>query len=1400
MVPPAAAAAEGAPDPQSAADYPLGSWMMYQGGPAHLGQAQTAVPPNGRVVWSYINQSSDRPEGGAVVENGTVYAPLGKDLTALNLTNGTRLWSFGATGPIRTTPALWNGTVFFGTDVGNEVHNFFAVNATTGQLLWKVNESSALGAAQFVKSSPVVSDGLVYYGSYTDQFYARHASNGTVAWSAGLSSEVHAAPALDGGLVFVATQGIHDLQFNVWVVPPQIYAFDALSGSPVWNRTVPDGHLSASPVVDGGVVYLVTAGFRYSIAFDAGYLLAINASDGALLWTSSDIGRSVATPALAGRTLYVATAGDIGGPITGSSARLRALDLDGQGSVLWSVAVGTQGVIEGPPTVVLDANGSAAYVAAASLDGTVGVWLASGVSTPLWSHTLPQGVVAPPAVVSEMVLVPSLNGSLNAYGARPDLAVEPSDIRLSDSTPHVGQPVDVEVTVHNLGDKVGSANLTVFLNASGSRSLLFEQRIENLAYQGTGAMVLRHPVVFESSGPFWIEASLTNTTPTGGNLSNNQAVAAFSVLPALAGWAARYADASNSNYFDSPTPENGLPRLEDSYGLAGTGMLALDGAVVFSVGEVIWSVSATNASAVLWSQAPSPAAVVGTPALSSSMLLVATNDSMAWFIDPDDGAVLGSVGLPAPATASPVPLPGGFLVPCSDRLVLISAANRTVERESQAVTVPPAARPAMRSPPAISGSSAFVISSVGELHAFDLATGLELPGFPVTLREPTAVPPVVGASHVFSVNGSLNVSAFPLSPLSPLPAQEFTFAGAVSGPMAYAYGRLFVATAPGNLSVISTGSGVSLFNVTLPAGATAAGVLAVANDTVFLGNETLLALSASDGSTLWSHGFLGRIGVYGPAAIAGGLLHVQTQTGALATFGAIPGVSPVANISSPGDGQTVRVGDQITFSANGSYDPEGTNLTYVWSFGDGEFEAGAVASHAYSFTAAQLRVTLTVMDEQGLSATASITIQSIENAPPVLAFGVDEVSPDQLQGPYLDDTVWTFTVYYADPNGDAPAFVRLHLTNETDPVHEMAPRDAGPHNYSSSVAYIWSGTLSSAIHFWNFTTSDGLAGFTTLIHGPAIKVHRLEVGEAIPVRFSAQYIGQGDSRPYDPRPDPRAPPGVGVLTQFTFSLPTGATDLVYLNLTVAYNLTAANLDDLHEDTIGLFWYNQLLGEWENETDAIDTSGHTVTANLTNDGIFGVFGELRVRPLPPVAAIAILPDKTVFLVGEEIEFSANGSLDQNSNTTQNLTFSWTFDDGTNGSGRTIVHRFDAPGTYNVTLTVTNTFGLTAEKTVPISVRTEESTSTFLAIAAFLVGGLLLIFLLSPVWRRRSRSPSEVRRHEEEVRRAREQTRPRAPPPGRGPGGKKGTGGLSDDERKVVDELEEDFQQRARKNQK
>jgi outer membrane protein assembly factor BamB len=82
--------------------------------------------------------------------------------------------------------------------VGSEDHSVYALNASTGALVW----SDATRG--MVDSSPAVANGVVYVGSGR-RVYALKASTGAKLWNYTTGDLVDSSPAIANGVVYVAS-------------------------------------------------------------------------------------------------------------------------------------------------------------------------------------------------------------------------------------------------------------------------------------------------------------------------------------------------------------------------------------------------------------------------------------------------------------------------------------------------------------------------------------------------------------------------------------------------------------------------------------------------------------------------------------------------------------------------------------------------------------------------------------------------------------------------------------------------------------------------------------------------------------------------------------------------------------------------------------------------------------------------------------------------------------------------------------------------------------------------------------------------------------------------------------------------------------------------------------------
>ena len=181
-------------------------------------------------------------------------------INASNVVNMKPKWVFTADGDVWATPAVVNNVVYFPDLAGN----FYAVDATSGALIWKHAVSDWTNIAQdYSRNDPAVYNGMLILG--------------------------------DQGGVFASWNGSQTSGSGARVI-----AVNATTGKPTWVtqvETFPSAVVTSSPVVYNNIVYVGVAsaeeglasvakinGKNYPCCTFRGSLVALNAQTGAKLW------------------------------------------------------------------------------------------------------------------------------------------------------------------------------------------------------------------------------------------------------------------------------------------------------------------------------------------------------------------------------------------------------------------------------------------------------------------------------------------------------------------------------------------------------------------------------------------------------------------------------------------------------------------------------------------------------------------------------------------------------------------------------------------------------------------------------------------------------------------------------------------------------------------------------------------------------------------------------------------------------------------------------------------------------------------------------------------------------------------------------------------------------------
>ncbi len=240
-----------------------------------IGSLAASTPATvGDVVYATVLARSDGVKKGEVL--------------ALSYSSGKTLWSRALPSPSESSPLVSGGLLFFGSQNGT----VYALNTHNGNVIWTYHAAGA------VKASPTLSGGALYFGDYSGHVQALSESTGKRLWDS--SSEGR----LIGSGTFYSTAAVMYGRVFLGNTDGRIYAYDASSGKLDWAVQT-GAYVYSSPAVTNAPGLGPTV---YAGSYD-GTFYALNARSGHIAWKLRAGGRISGSATIVGKVVYFADLG-----------------------------------------------------------------------------------------------------------------------------------------------------------------------------------------------------------------------------------------------------------------------------------------------------------------------------------------------------------------------------------------------------------------------------------------------------------------------------------------------------------------------------------------------------------------------------------------------------------------------------------------------------------------------------------------------------------------------------------------------------------------------------------------------------------------------------------------------------------------------------------------------------------------------------------------------------------------------------------------------------------------------------------------------------------------------------------------------------------------------------------
>ena len=305
-------------------------------------------------------------------------------------------WRFPTGDRVVSSPVWSDGVLYFGSDD----NNVYAVDADSGRQKWKFETRGP------APCTPAIAGGLAYFGSYDGHFYAVDARSGHLKWKFATGGERRFEAKGIHGLL-PKTQTIAD-PYDIFLSSPvvadgavyfgsgdgNVYALDASTGALRWRFATGDV-VHASPAFVTGTIYVGS--------WDS-YLYALNAATGKEKWRF----HGGEDPVVHNQVGFQSSPAVVNGVVyTGCrDSNLYAIDAT-TGKLKWSFPNGGSWVIASPAVV----NG---HVVFATSDSSLFHILEAESGKPVLEKSTKAYVFSSPAVAGGVAYYGVLNGTLEA--------------------------------------------------------------------------------------------------------------------------------------------------------------------------------------------------------------------------------------------------------------------------------------------------------------------------------------------------------------------------------------------------------------------------------------------------------------------------------------------------------------------------------------------------------------------------------------------------------------------------------------------------------------------------------------------------------------------------------------------------------------------------------------------------------------------------------------------------------------------------------------------------------------------------------------------------------------------------------------------------------------------------